>query len=434
MGTSKPHIKDIQRKDTCSTKKYGPPKIILQNVMGLITHRTTATHKLISSYPRDDNIMFMNLTETWLTKAITEIEADIEGYNMFRCDRTDNTKGGVVAIYVYNKLKIGHTWEKRHNRCEIIGIEIKDLQTINIVVYRPPDTKIDDFKVILRTLKIILNELGEHSNTNILSGDFNFRFIEWRKEQSGACSYRYKRTAGKDEKNQFIELLNLCNEYCLMQIIDEPTRGENTLDLFFTNETSLVTDVDVNKSTKSDHSRIELSTRYVINNQKINKNTRKGENIKDVNFHDKTKWELINDITNSKIETSIIENSEVKKQLLDFINIIHRVSLDELPKKLNFDDKKGCPREIRIIRNGIKMLKRCKGNTKSTRKKKRIGNKIYKAEELLLKGIKKIDKDKEIKAIAAIKDIPKIFYSIYNKGKNRKKRTRTYKRRRYTSI
>ena len=67
------------------------------------------------------------------------------------------------------------------------------------------------------------------------------------------------------------------------------------------------------------------------------------------------------------------------------------------------------------------MLKRCKRNTISTRKKKRIENKIYEAEELLLKGIKKIDKDKEIKAIAAIKDNPKIFYSIYNKRKNRKK-------------
>ena len=46
----------------------------------------------------------MNLTETWLTKAITD-EADIEGYNMYRCYRTDNIKGGVVATYVYKKPK-----------------------------------------------------------------------------------------------------------------------------------------------------------------------------------------------------------------------------------------------------------------------------------------------------------------------------------------
>ena len=79
--------------------------------MGLITSRTTINHKLISSYKRDDNIIFMNFTETWLTKAITD-EADIEGYNMFRCDISDNIKEGGVAIYVYKKLKIAHIWEK----------------------------------------------------------------------------------------------------------------------------------------------------------------------------------------------------------------------------------------------------------------------------------------------------------------------------------
>ena len=77
--------------------------------MGLITRRTTKTHKLISSYTTGGNIIFMNITETWLTKAIA-IEADIEGYNMFRYDRTDNIKGGGVAIYVYNKLKTGQIW------------------------------------------------------------------------------------------------------------------------------------------------------------------------------------------------------------------------------------------------------------------------------------------------------------------------------------
>merc|ERR1712121_26414 len=121
----------------------------------------------------------------------------------------------------------------------------------------------------------------------------NFRFIEWRKEQSGACSYRYKQAANKDEKEQFSELLVLCNEHCLTQIIDEPTRGVNTLDLFFTNETRLGTDVEVNKSTKPDHSKIELSTRYSITKEKTNKNIIKQENINYVNFHDKTKWDLI---------------------------------------------------------------------------------------------------------------------------------------------
>ena len=67
------------------------------------------------------------------------------------------------------------------------------------------------------------------------------------------------------------------------------------------------------------------------------------------------------------------------------------------------------------------MLKRGNRNTKSKRKKKIIENKICDAEELLLKGLNKISRSKEMKAIAAIKDNPKLFYSIYNRRKNRKK-------------
>merc|ERR1712236_80351 len=178
---------------------------------------------------------------------------------------------------------------------------------------------------------------------------------------------------------------------------------------------------DINKSSKSDHSKIEISTKYIIHGEKV-KNTNNQENINDVNFHDKTKWEIIKNTTTSKIETSILENSELITQIIDFIDIIHKVSLDELPRKKKIGDKKACPKEIRKIKNRIKMLKRGKRNTKSKRKKKIIENKICDAEKLLLKGLNKINRSKEMKAIAAIKDNPKIFYSIYNRRKNRKKR------------
>ena len=53
----------------------------------------------------------------------------------------------------------------------MIGIEIKELQTINLVVYRPPDTKRKEFKDILESLKNLLNKIDNQNNTIILSGD-----------------------------------------------------------------------------------------------------------------------------------------------------------------------------------------------------------------------------------------------------------------------
>ena len=146
----------------------------------------------------------------------------------------------------------------------MIGVEIKELQTINLVVYRPPDTKRNEFKVIIDSLKSILNENDNQKYTIILSGDFNFRFVEWNRNQSRACSYRYKQGTSKDEKDQFLDLIKVCDDHCLVQIIEEPTRGENTLDLIFTNEVSLINDIEVNKSNKSDHCRVEISTNFIL--------------------------------------------------------------------------------------------------------------------------------------------------------------------------
>ena len=145
----------------------------------------------------------------------------------------------------------------------MIGVEIKELQTINLVIYRPPDTKRNEFKVIIDAIKRIINENDNQKYTIILSGDFNFRFVEWNRNQSGGCSYSYKQGTSKEEKEQFLDLMEVCEDQCLVQIIEEPTRGENTLDLIFTNEVSLIKDIEVNKSNKSDHGRVEISTNFI---------------------------------------------------------------------------------------------------------------------------------------------------------------------------
>ena len=78
----------------------------------------------------------------------------------------------------------------------MIGIEIKDIQTTNFVVYRPPNTKREEFKVILETLRNVWEKIGSHNNTIIMTGDFNFGFIEWTNNSSGACSYTFKGALG----------------------------------------------------------------------------------------------------------------------------------------------------------------------------------------------------------------------------------------------
>ena len=57
---------------------------------------------MIEEYTNEEKILAMNFTETWLEKTIEE-NANIEGYNIFRCDRKEE-RGG-VAIYLHEKVK-----------------------------------------------------------------------------------------------------------------------------------------------------------------------------------------------------------------------------------------------------------------------------------------------------------------------------------------
>ena len=84
----------------------------------------------------------------------------------------------------------------------------------------------------------------------------------------------------------------------MLQMIEEPTREENTLDLMFTNEINLVTQIEVTKSSYSDHNMIEMSTNYSLT-EKENHNTEQSEDteFRSLNFHAKTvKWKRITEM------------------------------------------------------------------------------------------------------------------------------------------
>ena len=176
-------------------------KIVLQNTRGLITENSDKKLKMIEEYTKEEKILAMHFTETWLEKTIEE-NANIEGYNIFRCDRKEE-KGG-VAIYLHEKVEAETICEIRHKGCEMVAINIPELQTINIVVYRPPKTKKSVFDKILNEIEKIFRNTTKPEPTIILSGDFNFPFVKWNRMTSGACTWRYK-TEKKRSKTKYIK-------------------------------------------------------------------------------------------------------------------------------------------------------------------------------------------------------------------------------------
>merc|ERR1712055_753785 len=236
-----PRKNDVHKnKNIAQTKLDNNPwKIVLQNTQGLLTKNSDQKLEMIKEYTKEEKIMAMNFTETHYTGTIKE-SANIEGYNIFRCDRK-RKKGGGVAIYLHDKVEAEIICEIRHGGCEMVAINIPELQTINIVVYRPPDTQKSEFDKILDEIEKICRNTPKPEPTLILSGDFNFPFVKWNRMPSGACTWKYKTeketktNISNDTRMQFVKLMKICDEKCMLQIIEEETWGGNTLDLIYTN-------------------------------------------------------------------------------------------------------------------------------------------------------------------------------------------------------
>ena len=398
---------------------------------GLVTENSKAKIDFLNEYAKDENIILMNFTETWLDNTIKE-NAEIEGFKAYRADRKGIKRGG-TAIYLYDKLEAHLICEISHKKCEMIAIQIPDIQTVNIVVYRPPKTKSQEFDVIMNKIQEIFNNLQKPDPTVILSGDFNFPFVKWKRLPNNSCSWEYipNTNATSKEKEQFEKLMSICNNQCMLQIIEEPTREKNTLDLIFTNETNLITTIEVNKSKLSDHNLIEISTNYIIDGQNEVNELVEDPNciLRSLNFQSKTiKWkEIKEDIRKIPWEENF-ENKDTIESSKDFEDKVVQICIKHIPKKTPQRKNRRIPKERKKLLNRLKMLKREKHKAYSKEKKKKIEEKILETERKILECRRKEKLESEEKAIECMKENPRMLYSYINKQKNRKKEIGPFKK------
>lgn len=71
-------------------------------------------------------------------------------------------------------------------------MSISALNTLSIVRYRPPKTKMEEFNEILTKIEELL-KLDKSEVTIMWSGDITFLYIEWEERVEGnGCRYKYK--------------------------------------------------------------------------------------------------------------------------------------------------------------------------------------------------------------------------------------------------
>ncbi|CAG2186733.1 unnamed protein product [Mytilus edulis] len=178
-------------------------------------------------------------TESWLKAHHLSTAIFPKDYKVFRKDRLTRPGGGVF-ILTSNHLERTEPEElKINDNCELIWIQIKITGTNNLYgesFYRPPDADDTEYLAHLHTS---LSGIPEGAHV-WLGGDFNLGDINWEDES-------VKQYAAKSGPSH--QLLNISKDPFLNQVVVEPTRTtdtcENILDLFFTNNSSLVNKVHV---------------------------------------------------------------------------------------------------------------------------------------------------------------------------------------------
>ena len=202
---SAPTASSRQESDTPSS-----PKLLLFNARS-IGNKQSELNSFIHSKQQPDIVA---ITETWLNDKI-KFTALSNDYNVFRQDRLAGNGGGVLLALKHNlRYKFVDKFSDYNCECVIVDVQIDNSNFMRyVVVYRPPDTNVDNSKQLFDKLYTYIESIKYFT----FVGDFNFPDINWENFSSTCPVSR--------------EFVSFCLKSGLHQLVNFSTRGNNILDL-----------------------------------------------------------------------------------------------------------------------------------------------------------------------------------------------------------
>ena len=145
-----------------STKSVNIGHLNINRLLHLIHHvRALIVNKSIHIFA---------ITETWLTQNILDGEEAVEGFRLFRRDRSTGHQGGGVCFYVHLTFNVKRLYHLEHPALEMLWLEITiSKEKVKICfLYRPPSSSIEFWS----TLEKASEEVQGHRYI-VLMGDLN---------------------------------------------------------------------------------------------------------------------------------------------------------------------------------------------------------------------------------------------------------------------
>ena len=174
-------------------------------------------------------------TETWLTKDLFDNEyfPPELGFTIYRRDRTGQRGGGVIIL-----VKSDFPSEEKpeyNSDCETLWVQLHLVGSKSVLIgayYKPHEHDQHSFDELSKYLDFV----KKTSSLIWLVGDFNLPKVDWQ-----------TRTPMPDCKcpTFYRECLEVFDDSLLEQVVTQPTRGNQILDLFFTSNPTLVDEVSI---------------------------------------------------------------------------------------------------------------------------------------------------------------------------------------------
>ena len=215
-------------------------------------------------------------TESWLHKDIldSEVFPSSLGFNPpIRKDRPPGNKGGGVFILVSQRLIVT---EQPHlaTDCELVSAKVQVVGAKPLLIaayYRPSEHD----QVSAEELKKSLARIDQSKSHVWVLGDFNYPKFSWEDNQPSIK----QNCPNLDMYQDFVSTIN---DNCLTQMVSDPTRENNILDLFLTNNPTFVDTVSVVPGI-SDHETVIAVVKLRQTIQKMKPTT--------VRIYSKANWE-----------------------------------------------------------------------------------------------------------------------------------------------
>lgn len=374
--------------------------IITGNIAGIYPRKVREKLKFLEEKAETERAFVIALTESHLREEILPAEINIANFQLYRSDRREGTRGGGVVVYVRNDFaeSCGAVETGFSGNVEYLHFYIKSINAIFITIYKPPECQTTDFKTVLMNASDYIDKFATPIPNIIMMGDFNVPSVNWESMVADGTS----RSAAVHRQER--ELIVFAEKYCLEQIVTRPTRENNILDLFFTNNIDMLYQYDVCDSNISDHRLVTVKTKVGFKKDAAYKDL---EGLKSLHFYSKcVDWENINKEFKDMEWENLLRDGDVDECYKVIRDQIGLVCSRYVPTKKKRQKK--IPRDRKILmRKRTKLTKRlatCSKITKLRRKLCDIDNK-------LIESIGKEISSEEVRAISLIKENPKYFYT-----------------------